>query len=131
VSAKHVELPPYPKFDPAQMKPTASGLKYEVLKEGSGDSAKLGDRLELEYVGWTTDGSVFDSSYLTGKPYVIPRLSTRGLIKGWIEGLQLMKAGSKLRFVIPPDLGYGPQGYGKIPGNTTLVFELELLKLDH
>lgn len=131
VSAKHVELPPYPKFDPAQMKATASGLKYEILKEGSGDSAKLGDRLELDYVGWTTDGAVFDSSYLIGKPYVIARLSNRGLIKGWIEGLQLMKAGSKLRFVVPPDLGYGTQGYGKIPGNTTLVFEIEMLKLDH
>ncbi len=131
VSAHHVDLPPYPKLDPDKQKTTASGLKYEIVQEGTGDSAKLGDHLELEYVGWTTDGSVFDSSLLTGKPYVIPRLKTTGLIAGWIEGLQMMKAGSKFVFVIPPNLAYGPNPFGKIPGNSTLVFAIEMKKLEH
>jgi FKBP-type peptidyl-prolyl cis-trans isomerase len=131
VSARHVEMPPLPKIDPAQQKTTASGLKYEVLKDGSGDSAKVGDRIEVDYVGWMADGTVFDSTLLTGKPMVIPRLSTRDMIAGWVEGLTMMKVGSKYRFVIPPELAYGAQGFRKIPGNSTLTFEIEMRKLDH
>jgi FKBP-type peptidyl-prolyl cis-trans isomerase len=131
VSAREVHLPPFTKPDPAQQKTTASGLKYEVLKEGTGETAKLGDKLEVNYIGWFTDGTVFDSSYLSGKPYALRPFQNRGLIQGWIEGLQLMKQGARFRFEIAPNLAYGAKGRDKIPPNSTLVFELELMKLEH
>ena len=131
VSVKEVQLPPFVKPDPAQQKKTASGLKYEVLVEGSGASPKLGDKLDVVYSGWFLDGTLFDSSLLVGKPYLLRPFQSSGLIAGWIEGLQLMKAGAKYRFEIPPNLAYGEKGFQKIPPNSTLVFEIELLKVEH
>jgi len=107
---------------------TASGLKYEVLKEGSGAKPSATDNVTVHYKGTLTDGTVFDSSYDRGQPATFP---LNRVIKGWTEGVQLMTVGSKYRFTIPPDLGYGAAGAGgKIPPNATLVFEVELLKIN-
>jgi FKBP-type peptidyl-prolyl cis-trans isomerase FkpA len=73
------------------------------------------------------DGSVFDDSYKRGKPSVFP---VNGVIKGWQEGLQLMKVGSKFKLIIPPDLAYGKSNHTTIPSNSTLTFEIELLEIE-
>lgn len=107
---------------------TASGLKYEVLREGDGPKPSATDSVTVHYKGTLTDGTVFDSSYDRGQPATFP---LNRVIKGWTEGLQLMPVGSKYRLTIPPELGYGAAGAGgKIPPNATLVFEVELLKIN-
>jgi FKBP-type peptidyl-prolyl cis-trans isomerase len=107
---------------------TASGLKYEVLTEGSGPKPSATDSVTVHYKGTLTDGTVFDSSYDRGQPATFP---LNRVIKGWTEGVQLMSVGSKYRFTIPPELGYGAQGAGgKIPPNSTLVFDVELIKIN-
>ncbi|MEQ1877750.1 MAG: FKBP-type peptidyl-prolyl cis-trans isomerase, partial [Bdellovibrionia bacterium] len=105
------------------VKVTASGLQYEVLTEGKGKAPKETDTVQVHYKGTLIDGTEFDSSYKRGEPAEFP---LNGVIKGWTEGLQLMKVGGKNRFVIPSDLAYGPQGNSAIPGNSVLVFEVEL-----
>lgn len=104
---------------------TASGLKYIVLADSDG-VVKVGDNVWVHYTGMLTDGTTFDTSVGRGPfSFVVGRGS---VIKGWDEGLQGMKVGEKRKFIIPPELGYGPQGNGpKIPANATLVFEVELL----
>ena len=110
-----------------QMTQTASGLKYMVLKKGTGTvSPKATDTVKVHYHGTLQDGTVFDSSVQRGEPAVFP---LNRVIPGWTEGLQLMKVGDKFKFVIPPDLAYGPGGQGPIPPNSTLVFEVELLEI--
>ena len=112
----------------AKVTTTASGLKYEVMKEGSGAKPSATDNVTVNYKGTLTDGTVFDSSYDRGQPATFP---LNRVIKGWTEGVQLMTVGSKYRFTIPPELGYGAAGAGgKIPPNATLVFEVELLKIN-
>ena len=107
---------------------TASGLKYEVLTEGSGPKPSATDNVTVHYKGTLTDGTVFDSSYDRGQPATFP---LNRVIKGWTEGVQLMSPGSKYRFTIPPELGYGAAGAGgRIPPNATLVFEVELIKIN-
>ncbi len=110
------------------VKTTESGLQYEVLTPGTGKKPKATDKVTVHYKGMTLDGNVFDSSYKRGEP------TTFGLgqvIKGWTEGLQLMKEGAKYRFVIPSELAYGARGAGAdIPPNATLIFEVELLKIE-
>lgn len=107
---------------------TASGLKYEVLTEGSGPKPIATDTVTVHYKGTLTDGKVFDSSYDRGQPLSFP---LNRVIKGWTEGLQLMSVGSKYRLTIPSDLGYGAAGAGGvIPPNATLIFEVELLKIN-
>ena len=107
---------------------TASGLKYEVLKEGTGPKPSATDKVTVHYKGTLTDGTVFDSSYDRGQPATFP---LNQVIKGWTEGVQLMPLGSKYKFTIPPELGYGARGAGgKIPPNATLVFEVELIKIN-
>ncbi|MDB5032886.1 MAG: peptidylprolyl isomerase FKBP-type [Chlorobi bacterium] len=102
-----------------------SGLQYEVLKNGTGATPKLTDKVKVHYTGTLIDGTVFDSSVERGQPLEIP---VNGVIKGWTEALQLMKVGSKWKLFIPADLAYGPQGAGgKIGPNAALVFEVELL----
>ncbi len=112
-----------PKSD---MKTTASGLKYQVLKQGTGTvSPKATDTVKVHYHGTLLDGTVFDSSVERGEPISFP---LNGVIPGWTEGLQLMKVGDKFKFEIPPNLAYGPNSPSpKIPPNSTLVFEVELL----
>ncbi len=104
---------------------TASGLQYEVLREGNGKKPKATDRVECHYEGTLINGQVFDSSYKRGQT------ATFGLnqvIAGWTEGLQLMQEGAKYRFYIPYKLGYGERGAGNsIPPYATLIFDVELV----
>jgi len=108
------------------MKTTASGLKYQVLKQGTGaTSPKATDTVNVHYHGTLLNGTVFDSSVERGQPISFP---LNRVIRGWTEGLQLMKVGDKFKFEIPPDLAYGANSPSpKIPPNSTLVFEVELL----
>ena len=106
---------------------TASGLQYEVLTEGKGKSPKPTDKVKVHYEGTLIDGTVFDSSYKRNEPIVFP---LNQVIKGWTEGLGYAKVGSKLRLVIPPELGYGSHGVASIPPFSTLIFTVELLGIE-
>ena len=109
----------------AGVKTTASGLAYQVLKEGNGNAPAATDMVQVNYVGKLIDGTVFDES--KGKP---AEFRVDGVIKGWTEILQLMKPGGKVKVVIPSDLAYGARYAGeKIPPFSTLVFEIELVKI--
>lgn len=110
----------------AGIKTTASGIQYEVLKETQGARPKATDTVVVNYAGTLLNGTEFDNSYKRGKPVEFP---LNGVIKGWTEGLQLMPVGSKYKFYIPYNLGYGLNGNGPIPGGATLVFEVELLSV--
>ncbi|MEO0500855.1 MAG: FKBP-type peptidyl-prolyl cis-trans isomerase [Pseudomonadota bacterium] len=109
-----------------QMETTASGLEYQILREGDGEQPGPDDTVLVHYEGTLPDGTVFDSSYARGEPAVF---GVGQVIPGWTEGLQLMQTGSKYRFLIPSQLAYGPAGVGNgaIPPNADLVFEVELL----
>jgi len=109
-----------------EVKSTASGLKYQVLKQGTGAvSPKPTDTVTVHYHGTLLNGTVFDSSVQRGQPASFP---LNRVIPGWTEGLQLMKVGDKFKFEIPPQLAYGPNSpTPAIPPNSTLVFEVELL----
>lgn len=107
------------------IKTTASGLQYKVIKEGTGPQAKETDTVTVNYRGTLIDGTEFDSSYKRGEPATFP---LNAVIKGWTEGLQLMKVGSKYQLFIPANLGYGARGAGgDIGPNSALIFEVELL----
>ena len=107
---------------------TASGLKYQVLKHGTGTvSPKATDMVTVNYEGKLLNGTVFDSSIARGQPASFP---LNRVIPGWTEGLQLMKVGDKFKFEIPANLAYGPNSpTPTIPPNSTLVFEVELLAI--
>ena len=110
----------------AGVKTTASGLQYEVIKQGTGPKPKDTDTVEVHYTGTLLDGTKFDSSVDRGQPTSFP---LKGVIPGWTEGLQLMPVGSKYKFYIPANLAYGENGPGPIGPNATLTFEVELLKI--
>jgi FKBP-type peptidyl-prolyl cis-trans isomerase len=105
---------------------TPSGLKYVDEVIGTGDKAKLGRTVVVQYTGTLTDGTKFDSSVDRGQPYEF-RLGTGSVIRGWDEGILSMHVGGKRKLIVPPDLGYAAQGKGNIPPNATLIFEIELL----
>lgn len=105
---------------------TATGLKYVDEVIGTGDKAKLGRTVVVQYTGTLTDGTKFDSSVDRGQPYEF-RLGTDSIIRGWNEGILSMHVGGKRKLIIPPELGYGAQGKGNIPPDATLIFEIELL----
>jgi len=110
-----------------EVKTLPSGLQYEVITEGDGPMPKATDRVEVHYTGKLIDGTVFDSSVDRGVPATF---GVTQVIPGWVEALQLMKAGSKWRLFIPSQLAYGPQGAGNIIGpNATLIFDVELLRV--
>ena len=111
-----------------EMATTASGLKYQILEEGSGEHPTLLSKVKVHYEGSLMDGTIFDSSYERGEPAVF---GLHQVISGWGEGVQLMKPGGKWRFVIPPELAYGEGGAGaQIPGGATLEFVIELLSVE-
>ena len=106
---------------------TATGLQYEVLVEGSGDSPKETDQVTVHYHGTLIDGTVFDSSVERGQPATFP---VNGVIAGWVEALQLMNPGAKYKLFIPSNLAYGERGAGgSIGPNATLIFEVELISI--
>ncbi len=110
----------------AGVKATASGLQYEVLREGKGRKPTMKDKVSVHYTGTLVDGKKFDSSHDRGQPADLP---VSGIIKGWQEALQLMPEGAVYKLYIPPDLAYGAQAQPGIPPNSTLVFEVELIKV--
>ena len=106
---------------------TASGLQYEDLTVGSGDTATAGKSVTVHYTGWLTNGSKFDSSKDRNEPFEF-NLGASEVIRGWDEGVQGMQVGGVRKLTIPASLGYGARGAGGvIPPNATLVFEVELL----
>lgn len=107
---------------------TPSGLQYEIIKEGDGPQPAATDQVEVHYTGKLIDGTVFDSSEERGMPVTF---GVTQVIPGWVEALQMMKAGSKWRLFIPSNLAYGPNGAPGSPigPNATLIFDVELLKV--
>ncbi len=107
---------------------TESGLQYLVLKEGTGEKPTTASKVKVHYHGTLIDGTVFDSSVDRGEP---TEFGVTQVIKGWTEGLQLMKVGAKYKFFIPSDIAYGanPRPGGVIKPNSTLVFDVELLEI--
>lgn len=106
---------------------TASGLQYQVVKEGSGKQPKDDDTVVVNYRGTLIDGTEFDSSYRRGQPVTFP---VNGVIPGWREVLPLMKEGSTFKVFVPSELAYGPRGAGgDIGPNSTLIFDVELLSI--
>ena len=106
---------------------TASGLQYKVIRDGEGNPPGPHSWVNCNYEGRLINGQVFDSSYMRGVP---AKFGLDQVIPGWTEGLQLMKVGSKYEFYIPADLAYGEVGVpGAIPGNSTLIFTVELLEV--
>lgn len=106
------------------VKTTASGLQYLVIKEGTGIKPNRSDSFVCHYRGTLLNGTEFDASYNRNQPLKMP---VAQVIQGWIEGLQLMSVGSKYKFWIPYNLGYGTSGQGKIPGGALLIFEIDLI----
>ena len=134
ILAIHQPLQPTPTPVAATPKPMESSkpqLEIKDLVVGTGEVAKTGDLVTVNYVGTFTDGKKFDSSYDRNQPFSF-KLGARQVIKGWDQGLVGMKVGGKRKLTIPGDLAYGPQGFaGFIPPNATLIFEVELLSIQH
>lgn len=106
------------------------GMKVEILKQGTGEGAKAGDNIVVNYVGTLTNGTKFDSSIDRNQPFSYT-LGQNRVIQGWELGLLGMKVGEKRRLTIPPELGYGSQGAGNaIPPNSTLIFEIDMLSIN-
>ena len=123
---KPIPIPEFTKLDADKTEHKPSGLNVQRIKEGEGASPGPTDTVTVYYAGWFTDGKLFDSSYGRGEPTTFP---LRGVIRGWQEGLRLMKPGAVYLFEIPPGIAYGARGRGGIPGNSTLIFRIELLKV--
>jgi FKBP-type peptidyl-prolyl cis-trans isomerase len=106
-----------------------SELKIEDELLGTGETAIAGKRVTVHYTGRFVDGTVFDSSINRGEPFQFV-LGAGQVIKGWDQGVAGMKVGGKRILIVPPELGYGPNDYGPIPGGSILIFDVELLKVD-
>ena len=112
------------------MSQAPSSLVIEDLAIGSGDTAAGGHTVRVHYTGWLANGTKFDSSRDRNDPFVFS-LGAGQVIRGWDQGVQGMQVGGKRKLTIPPELGYGARGAGRvIPPNATLVFEVELLGID-
>ncbi len=107
---------------------TASGLVYEDLRVGDGSAARSGDKVTVNYTGWLADGTKFDSSLDQGQTFDFT-LGIGNVIAGWEQGVVGMKVNGIRLLVIPPELGYGSAGYGSIPGDATLTFEVQLVAI--
>lgn len=110
----------------AGVKVTSSGLQYEIIEAGIGETPTAASRVRVHYDGRLVDGSTFDSSRQRGQP---AEFGLNQVIAGWTEGLQLVSKGGRIRLFIPPELGYGPGGTGGIPPNAVLIFDVELLDI--
>lgn len=128
LSALAAEPGPKDEDAPEDFKKTESGLEYRVLRKGTGERPKAADKVEVHYKGWLDDKTVFDSSYDRDKTITFP---LNGVIKGWTEGMQLVKEGGMIELKIPSELGYGQRGVpqAKIPPNATLHFLVELIEI--
>ncbi|MCE9566984.1 MAG: FKBP-type peptidyl-prolyl cis-trans isomerase [Planctomycetes bacterium] len=122
---KTVEKPVMPSLDAKEWVKQKSGLEIWDAKEGKGDAVKAGATVKVHYSGWLTNGEIFDSSVVRGEPIEFP---LTGVIKGWQEGIPGMKPGGVRRLKIPAELAYGDRAKGKIPANSTLIFEVEMLE---
>ena len=107
---------------------TKSGLKYIVLEQGNGPKADSGKTVMVHYSGYLLDGTRFDSSVERDEPFSFV-VGMKMVIPGWDEGITLLSKGAKARFIIPPALAYGPRAVGKIPPNSVLIFDVELLDI--
>ncbi|MHC4173302.1 MAG: FKBP-type peptidyl-prolyl cis-trans isomerase [Planctomycetota bacterium] len=103
-----------------------SGLQYKIIREGTGKTPTVDDKVKTHYRGTLINGTEFDNSYKRNKPAEFP---VKGVIKGWTEALQLMKEGGKWELYIPSNLAYGERGRPGLPANSTLIFEIELLEV--
>ncbi|MCS6904158.1 MAG: FKBP-type peptidyl-prolyl cis-trans isomerase [Bacteroidia bacterium] len=113
-------------YSEKDVKTTASGLKYVIIEEGKGAPVKQGETVNVHYHGMLPDGKVFDSSFERDQPFPL-QVGVGQVIKGWDEGLQLLRRGSKAVLIIPPDLGYGARGIPDvIPENATLIFHIHI-----
>lgn len=123
-------VPEFRKLNRKLQKRTKSGLRYEIIKPGTGPRVAASSKVELHFAGWQTNGRLFDQSFRNGVPLGVG-VSDPKLIPAWTEGLQLMRAGSVFRFAIPPRLGYGTLGKPdlKIGPNRALYFQIELLRI--
>jgi FKBP-type peptidyl-prolyl cis-trans isomerase len=120
--------PVTPPATPDQEITTPSGLKIKDLAVGNGPIAEEGMTVTVNYTGWLTDGTKFDSSHDPGRQPLNFTIGSGQVIRGWEEGVKGMRVGGRRRLTIPPDLAYGERGYpGAIPPNATLVFEVEFL----
>ena len=109
-----------------KMVTTASGLKYQDIKVGKGPVPKQGQTVVVHYTGTLTNGTKFDSSRDRGQPFEF-QYGVQPVIQGWVEGLSTMRVGGRRKLIIPPSLGYGERDMGRIPPNSTLLFDVELL----
>lgn len=116
-------------WDPEGYVVTRSGLRYQVNEEGDGVLPQPGSRVSVHYKGYLPDGTVFDDSYSRNKPYSFV-LGRGSVIKGWDEGIALFQVGTKATLKIPPSLGYGNKKMGKIPANSTLFFDIEVMGVE-
>lgn len=112
-----------------QAAPAPTNLVIQDVAVGTGDEAVPGDKVTVNYVGTFTNGQTFDSSIARGEPFTFT-LGAGQVIPGWDRGFVGMKVGGKRVLIVPPELGYGANDYGPIPGNSTLVFQVELLKVE-
>ena len=122
------EPPKIPDYKQSDIKTTSSGLKYVILEEGDGPSPEKGDTVQVHYTGWLEDGTMFDSSHDRGEPIEF-QIGGGRIIRGWDEGVKMMKVGGHRMLIIPPKLGYGARQVGPIPANSTLFFEVELVSI--
>jgi len=114
---------------PVQVIKKENGLIIEVTQEGTGAQVKTGDIVSVDYRGYFKDGKVFDESYKRGQQFSFTPGEGQ-VIAGWEEGVLGMKVGEKRRLTVPSTLGYGPNDYGPIPGGSTLIFDIELHKIN-
>ena len=109
---------------------TSSGLQYIILKEGNGPLPKPGRSVSVNYTGYLMDGTKFDSSVPSGRPFTF-RLGTGSVIRGWDEGIALFKTGTKARLILPYHLAYGEEGYPpRIPPSATLIFDIDVVSAE-
>jgi peptidylprolyl isomerase len=114
--------------EPTDVITTDSGLQYVDIQEGTGATPQSGQTVTVHYTGTLQDGTKFDSSRDRDRPFSF-RLGAGQVIRGWDEGISTMKVGGRRQLIIPPELGYGSRGVGPIPPNSTLLFDVELLRI--